>query len=226
MTRFSTTTLILGSLLVGIFSAVDTPAADEKVPLMLVLPKPMFKGTPVPNKVANLKKPLGHARPPMMVPKGTKMLSKDKPVTGSDDLPVIGELEMLTDGDKMGSDGSFVEFGPLLQHVQVDLEKASELIAMAVWHYHSQARVYHDVIIQASDDPDFIKGVKTIFNNDHDNSSGMGVGKDQSYVETSEGELVDMKSVVARYVRLYSRGSTTDEMNHYVEIEIWGKDAK
>jgi hypothetical protein len=37
--------------------------------------------------------------------------------------PIIGEVEQVTDGDKEGRDGSYVEFGPGKQYVQIDLEK-------------------------------------------------------------------------------------------------------
>ena len=37
---------------------------------------------------------------------------------------------------------------------------------------------------------------------------------------------VDAKGAVARYVRLYSKGSTADEQNHYVEVEVYGLPAK
>jgi hypothetical protein len=81
-------------------------------------------------------------------------------------------------------------------------------------------------VIQASDDPDFITNVQTLFNNDHDNSSGQGVGKDMHYVETSEGKLIDAKGVQARYVRLYSNGNTNNDLNHYIEVEVFGKPVK
>jgi hypothetical protein len=81
------------------------------------------------------------------------------------------------------------------------------------------------VIVQVSEDPDFITGVQTIFNNDHDNSAGLGIGKDKEYIETNEGRLIDPRGVKARYVRLVSRGNTSNEMNHYVEVEIYGTPA-
>ena len=46
------------------------------------------------------------------------------------------------------------------------------------------------------------------------------------YVETAEGKLVDAKGVVARYVRLYSNGNTNNDLNHYIEVEIYGKPVK
>jgi hypothetical protein len=80
--------------------------------------------------------------------------------------------------------------------------------------------------VQTADDPDFITNVNTVFNNDHDNSAGMGVGKDKHYVETSEGKLVDAKGVQGRYVRLYSNGNNGNDLNHYIEVEVFGKPVK
>ncbi|UCE22351.1 MAG: hypothetical protein JSV46_09145 [Candidatus Aminicenantes bacterium] len=206
---------------------VDFQNTDqEKVVLELKLPKPMFVGTPRNIRSPNLEKITGKKRGPFYVPKGTKLLSLDKPVTGSDTEPIIGELEFLTDGEKSGEEGYFVEFGPGVQYVQIDLEGSYSLHAILIWHYHSQARVYRDVIVQVSDDPDFITGVRAIFNNDHDNSSGLGVGKDKEYIEVNEGRLIDPRGVTTRYVRLYSRGNTSNDMNHYVEVEVYGTPAR
>ena len=60
-------------------------------------------------------------------------------------------------------------------------------------------------------------------NNDNDNSAGMGVGSDRPYIESYEGRLIDAKGATGRYVRLYSNGSTADGMNHYIEVEVFGK---
>lgn len=200
-------------------------AAQSEVPLPLELPKPLFVGTPAPISVPNLERPRGTKRPDLMVPAGTVLLSRGKPVTASDTFPVIGELEYVTDGDKRGNDGTFVEFGPDLQWVQIDLGAAATIRAIAVWHFHAQARVYHDVIVQISDDPEFKRGVTTVFNNDHDNSAKLGAGRDQAYIETNEGKLIPVAGVKGRYVRLYSNGNTTDELNHYVEVEVFGQPA-
>ena len=198
---------------------------QEKVVLELKLPKPLFVGTPRNIRSANLERITGKKRGPFYVPPGTEMLSLNKPVTGSDTVPVIGELEFVTDGEKSGEEGYFVELGPMMQWVQIDLEKTYSLHAILIWHYHSQARVYRDVIVQVSEDPDFITDVKTIFNNDHDNSAGLGIGKDKEYIETNDGRLIDPRGVKARHVRLFSRGNTSNEMNHYVEVEVYGTPA-
>ena len=210
----------------AVFASAATVYAQDKVELKLELPKPMFVGTPVPTKVPNLE-PAGTKPPVIMVPKDAAVnIAKGKTVTASDALPVIGELEMVTDGDKEAADGSYVELGPGLQWVQVDLGAASEIYAIAFWHYHQQARIYHDVIVQVADDADFLQNVRTLYNNDHDNSAGKGVGKDLAYVEVNTGRLVDAKGEKARFVRLYSKGSTAGEMNHYIEVEVFGRAAK
>jgi hypothetical protein len=200
--------------------------AQEKEELKLQLPKPMFIGTPTNIKSPNLEVITGKPRGPFMVPVGTKLLSLKRPVTSSDKQPVIGELEMITDGEKEGGDGYFVEIGPGKQWVQIDLGASCALHAILAWHYHSQARVYRDVIVQVSDDKDFLKGVATVFNNDHDNTSGLGVGRDKEYIEVAEGRLFDPKGVKGRYVRLYSNGNTVNDLNHYVEVEVFGTPAK
>ena len=194
----------------------------DKEELKLKLPKPMFIGTPTNLKSANLEKITGKPRGPFYVPKGTALLSLKKKVTSSDSQPVIGELDMITDGEKGGGDGFFVELGPMPQWVQIDLGSPHALSAILLWHYHSQARVYRDVVVQVSDDPAFKGGVTTVFNNDHDNSAKLGAGPDKEYIEVAEGRLIDPKGVKGRYVRLYSNGNTTNDLNHYVEVEVYG----
>ena len=205
-------------------AALAARAADQ-VPLRIELPKPLFVGTPRPVEVPNLEPPRVGLRPALMVPAGTVLLSRGRPVTSSDSAPVIGELGFVTDGDKAGVDGSYVELGPGVQWVQLDLGESEALAAIVVWHFHAEARVYHDVVVQVSDDPAFKTGVQTLFNNDHNNSAGLGAGTDPAYVESYEGRLVPAKGVRARYVRLYSNGNTTDELNDYCEAEVYGQPA-
>jgi len=201
-------------------------AAQELVPIPIELPKPMFEGTPQNLSVPNLEKPLGRARDPFLAPAGVENVSEGKAVTASDMEPIIGEIDQITDGDKAGADGSYVELGPGKQQVTIDLGAPHEIYAVLFWHFHRQARVYLDVIVQVADDAGFTQNVRTIFNNDHDNTSGMGAGTDRNYVETSEGKLVDAKGHKARYVRLYSNGNNANELNHYVEVEVFGRPAK
>jgi len=172
----------------------------------------------VPINVPNLEPKLAGKRPDFMVPAGTVNLAKGKKVTASDSDPVVGSLDLVTDGDKEGDEGSWVELAPGKQWCQIDLEKDAEIYAVLVWHFHSQERVYRDVVVQVSDDPTFAKDVTTIY----DNSAA---GTDHPYIETYQGKLIDAKGVKGRYVRLYSNGNTTNKMNHYIEVEVWGKPA-
>ncbi len=208
-------------------NVVESKPAGDLAPIPLVLPKPQFVGTPQNFQgIANLEKPTGKPREPFYAPKGTTNVAFKKPVKSSDEQPIIGEIEMITDGDKEATDGSYVELGPLKQYITIDLQAKYNIYAVVVWHYHKQARVYKDVIVQIADDPDFIKNVHTIFNNDTDNTMGLGAGKDRNYVETSEGKLIDAKGVVGRYVRCYSNGNSANDLNNYIEVEVYGTPAK
>ena len=206
----------------------DAPAAAAStgtpggVPLTTELPPELIEGTPKPMNVPNLVQAPSKA-PEFLVPEGTTLLSKGKKVTSSDTDPIIGSLDLVTDGDKQAGEGYFVELLDGLHWVQIDLEKTSDISAVWLWHFHSQKRAYNDVIIQISDDAEFKTGVTTIFNNDYDESAKMGKGADAPYVESRFGKLVDGKGTKGRYVRLYSSGNTSNEMNHYIEVEVFGK---
>lgn len=211
----------------------ETPAASSApapsggtvggIPLTTTFPPELIEGTPKPINVPNLA-PVPTQAPEFLVPKGTSLLSKGKKVTGSDANPIIGDLTLITDGDKDAGEGYFVELAEGLQWVQIDLEKSDAIAAILVWHFHSQKRAYHDVIVQVSDDPTFKSGVTTLYNNDYDESAKIGKGSDRPYVETRFGLLVDGKGTKGRYVRLYSNGNTSNEMNHYIEVEVHGQE--
>lgn len=201
-------------------AAVSASAATLK----LVVPTAQLSGTPVPIVLDNLD-PYKGPQKEIQVPDGVTNIALKKAVTSSDDFPMIGELTLVTDGNKDGAEGCYVELMDGVQWVQIDLGKTSDIYAVAVWHFHSQERAYKDVIVQVSDDKDFKKGVATIYNNDHDNSAKLGKGSDKAYIETNYGKLIDVSKapVKGRYVRLYSNGSTTNGSNHYIEVEVFGK---
>jgi len=210
----------------------DTPFPGQSaapvghVPLALDLPRPQFIGTPENIRVEALRPKRTGQRPMPMIPNDVVNAAAGTPVTSSDPAPVLGELKMITDGKKEGPNAR-VELGPGKQWVQIDLQAEHEIHVIVFWHYFLVARVYHDVAVQVADDPDFITNVRTLFNNDRDNSLGLGVGTDQPYVDSHEGELVVLpKPVKARYVRLYSAGNTSNDLNHYVEVEVYARAVK
>ena len=200
-------------------------AAGDKAPIPLELPPQSSASTPLRPMMAHLEPPGFRERPPFLAPKGTVNVSKGKTVTSSV-APTAGKLEIITDGDKRYTDGSVVTLPSGKQWVQIDLGEKYALYAIVMWHYHAAQRVCLDVIVQLADDPEFTKGVKTVFNNDEDNSCGLGVGKNWLYMESYEGKLIDTKGVIARYIRLYSNGNGDNNLNPYVEVEAFGKPAK
>ena len=201
--------------------------AADLAPLPVQLPEAGYEGTPKdmpPDTTAE--KPTGKPRPPFMAPKGVVNVALGKPVTSSDTSPISGDLKQITDGKKQAWDENVVLLRKRTQWVQIDLGGEFEVYAILVWHEHKTPVVYRDVIIQVSDDPEFKTAVQTLFNNDQDNSSGLGVGTDREYFENYEGKLIDGKGTKARYVRCYSKGNTDHALNGYVEIEVFGLPAK
>ena len=203
-------------------SSGSSPSSFRLVPIEIELPAPAFRGTPVPLDEPNVAKPRSTPRPPFLAPEGTANLARGKLVRSSDPAPAAGEIDDVTDGDKEASDFAYLELGPGTQWVQIDLGRKSTIYAVVVWHNHAEARVYRDVVVQIGDDPDLLSG-HTVFNNDADDTSHLGKGRDQGYVETAEGKLIDCRGIEGRYVRLYSAGNHKENKNHYTEVEVYGR---
>ncbi len=213
-------------MMLSVGSSLGRPAPPAAQPLPgtmaapFALPPPVYQG--MPRQIVSTTAPPYKPRGPIILPKGAFNVGRGKPVTSSDDFPIIGALSMVTDGDKGPNEGSWVELGPGPQWIQIDLQKPTTIYGLLIWHYSGETRVYRDVIIQIADDADFKKNVRTVYNNDRDNSSGLGVGKDSEFYETREGQWIALNSLKARYIRLYSRGNSSDPQNQYTEVEVWG----
>lgn len=201
------------------------------VPLQVAYPEPAFLGvTGLPQNTTALPPPKT-LRPSMLVPEGTVNLAAGRAVTSNDEFPVVGEVRMITDGDKAGAAGRYVELGDPIERkavwVQVDLGGVCEIEAILLWHFHGEPRIFRDVIVQLADDAAFTKNVRTLYNNDGDNSAGLGAGADREYVETFQGLQVEAGSARARVVRVYTNGSvylsgTEDPMSQFTELEVHG----
>lgn len=210
----------------GLFlGCTDWCCAQVLVPLQTDVPEEILIGTP-PDVLAmlfpGLEKPPKGKRPDFLVPEGTTNLALRKPVTSSEEDPVLGKLEWVTNGNKEGAEDNYLELGPGLQWVQIDLGAPAHVYAVYVWHFFREARSYRDVIVRVAGDAQFTENVQTIYNNDQDNSAGLGVGRNRPYIETNHGHLIDAGGATGRYVRLYSNGNTANNMNHYVEVEVFG----
>ncbi len=215
--------LIAGSFAVMAFLApvfAADSSAPDKIPLTLQLPSPTLRGTPEDLPKGSNIEPISDKVTPFLVPKGVTNIALGKPVTSSVP-PFTGTLAQITDGRKEPTDDDAVEFKKGAQWVQVDLGASYPLSAIVIWHDHRYVQVMHDVIIQVSDDPEFKSGVQTLFNNDVDNSSHLGVGADREYFETNRGKIIDARGIKARYVRGYTRGSSSSALNCWEEIEVY-----
>ena len=146
----------------------------------------------------------------------TLNLAFEKPVTGS---ATIKNSAFINDGS--ASADNYGDLGSGLQWITIDLGQAYAIDSIQLWHYFRDARQYHDVIVQLCTSPDFSGGVTTVFNNDADNSAQKGKGTDAEYQETSAGKSITFAPVSDRYVRLYSKGNSTDANNYYSEVQVF-----
>ena len=208
---------------VALFAAI---AFAEKVAIKFELPPPHSSGTPKEIKSENLEPDPGPGklRAPIMVEAeyAKKLTTENTKVTASEEA-ITGENEYIVDGDKTMDATSMLQLPGGKQWVQLDLGAEHVISAVCVWHDQGDERVYKDVVVQISNDADFKDGVTTIFNNDHDNTSKLGKGTDKEYRERNDGRPMDAKLTKGRYVRCWSNGSSSEPVNNYIEVEVFGK---
>ena len=218
--------LLVIALVLAFSTATALRAAEAAEPLKLNLPAHTLKGTPEDLPVGpNVEPPPTKAPPTPPVPKGVVNVAAGKTVTSSVP-PFLGELTQLTDGKREAFDEDAVEFKKGTQWAQVDLGLSVAIHAVAMWHDHRYVQAMHDIVLQVSDDAEFKTGVTTLFNNDMDNSSNLGVGTDREYFELHYGKVVAAKGVKARYVRGYSKGGSLSALNCWQELEVYALPVK
>ena len=215
--------LVLSSMFAGTLIAFSQEEQAKMVPLRPELPAELKAGPP--KDLSHIKNLDPNKKPePIMVPEGAVLLSNGKSVTSSDkEEPFEGELSYLTDGEKDGHEGYSVIIGVGPQWMQVDLGTTARIDGVVLWHFFKKDRVVNDVIVQVSTDPNFKKGVTTIFNNDVDNSCKQGEGKDKAYIGTYLGKQISGRATLGRYVRTWSNGNSDHKMNEFIEMEVWGR---
>lgn len=213
-------------LFTTVLVSIATIRADDLVPLKPKLPEPAFVGTPKEAPAGtNIEGPSTKPKPPLMIPRNAVNIAPAAKISTSDTNATPQMLAKITDGNKEATDASVVLLRKGVQYVHFDLGAPKEIFAIVIWHAHDTPKVYHSVVAQAADDAEFTKNVRTLFNNDTSDACGRGPGTDREYFETFEGKTIDAKGVKARYVRLYSKGSTDSSLNEYTEVEIYGRPA-
>jgi len=217
--------LVIGAA--GFVLASGCSQAEDLVPLDIKLPAAKWVGTPSNAKVdPAVEVPSDKPRPALLVPPEVVNVALHKIVTTGDTNKPAEELLKITDGQKESDEANVVLLRKGPQWVQIDLEKPCEIYALVVWHGFDEPKVYHAVVAQVADDPQFTKNIRTLFNNDIKNLDGLGVGTNREYFESNEGKLIEARGAVARCVRLYSDGSTVARLNEYTEIEVYGRPPK
>ena len=105
---------------------------------------------------------------------------------------------------------------------QVDIGGPWPIDSLRVWHELSDSRRirYKDVVFRISTTADFSSDVTTVFNNDLDNSLGLGAGTDGEYDETESGKIVHFPQTRARYIRLHTFGNNHDDQNRLLEVMV------
>lgn len=186
------------------------------------------RATPSPSK--GLKPPHLRAegkRIVFMVRPGIKNLALYKPVTASA-KPIVGDVDQITDGIKKSGKFDYVELPPELGWVQIDLGSKRAIHAVVIWHFYKNATIYGDVIVRLADDAGFTRNVRTLFNNDHDTSAGMGAGGDKAFYTRWWGEIVDARGgdhggTPGRYVRVHTAAGWEGEPPRFVEVAVYGE---
>jgi hypothetical protein len=207
------------------FRALACGGETGKVALAPALPKPAFEGTPIDVRSPHIEAYRGDGVPPLLllVPEGTRLLSRGCVVTSDDPGAKKIDLARVTDGDKQFSPSAYLELAPGIRWIQLDLGTNAAIYAVCLWRERPEQCVYHDTVVQVSDSFVFAAGVTTLFNNDYDNSAGLGKGADKEYYEDHFGRRIAGNGVKARYVRIFSNGNTSTPYNHFTEIEVYGK---
>ena len=209
-------------------SASSSSRAEDLVPLPITNGPPVFIVTP-PNNKPDPNIDVNTNRPHFPAPAGVTNVALHKKVTSSVTNAAPEDLAKITDGEKNSSDeDNVVILHRGVQWVQIDLGSTQEIFAIVVWHAYDKIKVYHDVVVQVADGPDFTaaQNVRTLFNNDVENKASLGIGTNREYFETNEGKLIDAPGAKARYVRLYSNGSSAARYNECTEVEVHGRPAK
>jgi len=127
-------------------------------------------------------------------------------ITSSD--PAATGFEKLVDGSHFDYESN-VSLASGNQWVQLDLGDLYMVNTVKMWRYYGDGRTYNGTKVEVSTD-----GVSWTTVYDQTISGG--------YAETPEGKTIIFPSCPARFVRFWSNGSSANEFNHWVELQVFG----
>ena len=189
--------------------------------------------------------------PTLKLPSGSTNLAFRRPITTNFPAPIVGRLDMITDGNKgvvtypdgrlryIDADNCYVEFSPSIpsvageestelgpRFVQFDFQESTCFDAIWIWAGYREHGydVVRKLVVQISQDPNFATNTTTVFNCDTDNSLGFGLGQDRPFASSRFGKLIPIKATLGRFVRIWCNGSVMIPWEtRLVEIEIYGR---
>ncbi|TLS50664.1 hypothetical protein FE782_18335 [Paenibacillus antri] len=143
-------------------------------------------------------------------------------------------LSILTDGVRTTSEYALISTSSGAKYVQVNLGEPHSITKVNLLNDYNpdSPRIGKDIVVQLSNDPTFATGVTTVYNNDTDNSAGLGAGSDPEYTEPSSGAGLTVTlgaPITAQYVRYWANGHTRTQTSAYnavntpVEVEVYAR---
>ncbi len=106
------------------------------------------------------------------------------------------------------------------QWIQLDIGELISISRINIRRIYDTTVVSKDVVVQISKDN---VAWTTIFNNDADNSMGLGAGTDAEYNENPNGKDIILSTPRdARYIRSWSNVTYGSNLNPYTELEVYG----
>ncbi|WP_262680938.1 DUF5123 domain-containing protein [Paenibacillus sp. J5C2022] len=133
----------------------------------------------------------------------------------------------LTDGSTASGTSVVGNTGYPIAYVQLDLGTFKDVSMFKMFFQaSSHLYTYKDLAIQVSETADFYDAF-TIYNNDEDNSIGLGYGEDEEFIATPSGTTIMMAPKKARYIRFWVGGYESGDgvaspLTYIKELEVYG----
>lgn len=133
----------------------DVEKGRAPVALNPALPRPTFEGTPIDVRSPHREAYRGEGvpPPPLLVPAGTRLLSRGCRVACNDPSAKPCDLALVTDGNKQYSASAYLELAPGVRWVRLDFGTNVALYAVCLWRERPEQCVYRDTVVQVSADP-------------------------------------------------------------------------